>query len=109
MPERWANRPLDGSKSVFFIRLEGWDRFLVPLRPLLQPFLAARGAISGLLGINFQFVGAVVGLFSPSMFAFHSSIFVCSFSLFDLSMLHLGPALRTARLNPPPPEGSERV
>ena len=96
--------------------------------------MASCGAIYGLLGANFRFLGAVLVSFSgfsgrclfatcPFIFdrlsIFHLSMSLVSFpfvvvllSLFDSSMVLLVPGpcgLRAARLNPPPPEGSERV
>ena len=112
----------------------GLGSFLHPLRPFLGRFLASCGAIHGLLGANFRFLGTVlvsVSCFSgrcsfptcPFAFArlslFHLSMSLVSFpfvvvllSLCDSSMVLLVPGpcgLRAARLNPPPPEGSERV
>ena len=112
----------------------GLGSFLHPLRPFLGRFLASCGAIYGLLGANFRFLGAVLVSFSgfsgrcsfatcPFAFdrlsLFHLSMSLVSFpfvvvllSLFDSSMVLFVPGpcgLRAARLNPPPPEGSEPV
>ena len=102
----------------------GLRSFLHPLRPFLGRFLASCGAIYGLLGANFRFVGAVlVSLFSfgdPCSFATCPFAFerlpisrlsmslvslpfvVHRLSLFDLSIVLLVPGpcgLRAARLN----------
>ena len=102
----------------------GLGSFLHPLRPFLGPFLASCGAIYGLLGANFRFLGTVLVSFSgfsgrcsfatcPFAFArlslFHLSMSLVSFpivvvllSLFDSSMVLLVPGpcgLRAARLN----------
>ena len=101
----------------------GLGSFLHPLRPFLGPFVASWGAIFGLLGCNFRFVGTVLvsfGFWGRCSFAtrpfafdrlslFHLSMSFVSFpfvvhrlSPFDLSMVLLVPGpcgLRAARLN----------
>ena len=108
----------------FFFRLAVWDRFFVPLKPLLARFWCAPGAIFGLLEANFRFLGAVLMSFSgfsgrcsfgtcPLAFGrrslFYLSMSLVSFpivvvllSLFDSSMVLLVPGpcgLRAARLS----------
>ena len=74
----------------------GLGSFLHPLRPFLGRFLASCGAIYGLLGANFRFLGTVLVSFSG--FSGRCSFATCPFafdrlSLFHLSMLLLGPGL----------------
>ena len=73
----------------------GLGSFWNPLRPFLGLFLAAPGAIFGLLGTHFRFADAVWGPFWG-----RCSLFTCRFCYFQLSilsMLHLNWVLRTAR------------
>ena len=102
----------------------GLGSFLHPLRPFLGRFLASCGAIYGLLGAHFRFLGAVLVSFSgfwgrcsfaTCPFAFERlpisrlsmslvslAFVVHRLSLFDLSIVLLVPGpcgLRAARLN----------
>ena len=65
----------------------GLGSFLHPLRPFLGRFLASCGAIYGLLGANFRFLGAV--LVSASGFGGRCSFASCPFALRRLSLFHL--------------------
>ena len=69
----------------------GLGSFLCPLQPFLGPFLASCGAIYGLLGANFRFLGAI--LVSFSNFWARCSFATCPFAFDRLSLFHLSMSL----------------
>ena len=74
--DHWAVQDGLGIVLVqFFFRLVVWVRFFVPLGLLLGSFWGAPGAIFGLLGANFRFVGAALVFFVVSF-----SLLACRFS-----------------------------
>ena len=69
----------------------GLGSFLHPLRPFLGRFLASCGAIYGLLGANFRFLGTVLVSFSG--FSGRCSFATCPFAFARLSLFHLSMSL----------------
>ena len=88
----WRSGVSDPVPLTFKLSCLMWLNCFLSAPPLLRPWSVAPGAVSGLLGANIRFLGAVLVFFCVfllPMLACHFSL--CPFSLLDLFMLHLGP------------------
>ena len=131
-PPKWAPRGArelvvwllgavqDGLEIVLvrsFFRLATRARFLEPLGCLLGSFLGAPGVIFGHLGGSWARIGSSWALTWAFRIRFctprslYSHQLVNSSAIQPMARLHFATragGLRAERLNPPPPEGSER-
>ena len=101
-----------------FFRLAVWVRFFEPLGCLLGSFWGVSGLVLGHLGLVWASFGSSWARFWPLRVAFWSPMrlyahqIISSSTLQPMACQHFATrasGLRAARLNPPPPEGSEHV